>query len=163
MTVLTNLPTDSESSSRTLDEVLSTVRGTDSPSVSWHQSGGLLNDRRAHRVAFSETLYVVGLTVDSESDQFVPVSESVIARGRDISIDGISFQHDEPLPHRYVAISYRSPSGTETLVAKLSWCRFARKDNYVSGGRLTAETQLDHEFNIDWDALPTASRCQIPD
>lgn len=156
MTVLTSLPTGSESSSRTLDEILSTVRQADSPRVSWHQSGGLLNDRRAHRVAFSETLHVVGLTMDSETGQFVPVSKPVIARGRDISIDGISFRHDEPLPHRFVAVSYRSPFGTETLVAELSWCRFACKDNYVSGGRLSVETQLDGELSIDWASLLTA-------
>tara|TARA_R110002072_G_C7978996_1_gene536113 strand:- start:135804 stop:136256 length:453 start_codon:yes stop_codon:yes gene_type:complete len=140
-------------SSKSLDEVLSTVQGIDSSSASWYQSGGLLNDRRAHRVAFPETLHVVGLEMEPRSGQFVPVSEPVAARGRDISINGISFRHDEPLPHRYVAVSFRSPHGTETLVAKLSWCRFAGNDNYISGGRLVVETSLDAELNIDWNAL----------
>jgi hypothetical protein len=155
MNVLTNLPSISESSSTTLDEVLSTVRETDSPRVSWHQWGGLLNDRRAHRVAFPETLLVVGLATDSVTGQFIPVTEPIIAKGRDVSVDGISFQHADPLPHRYVAVSFRSPFGSETLVARLSWCRFAREDRYVSGGRLTVEPQLDAELNIDWDAMPT--------
>ena len=154
MNVLTKPPTGSVPSSKTLDEVLSTVRGIDSSPASWYQSGGLLNDRRAHRVAFPETLHVVGLAMDPDSGQFVPVSEPVTAHGRDISVDGISFRHDEPLPHRYVAVSFRSPQGTETLVAKLSWCRFACKDNYISGGRLTFETSLNVELNIDWDSLP---------
>jgi hypothetical protein len=155
MTLLTNSPSGSESPPKTLDEVLSTVRGTDSPRVSWHQWGGLLNDRRAHRVAFPETLLVVGLATDSVTGQFIPVTEPIIAKGRDVSVDGISFQHADPLPHRYVAVSFRSPFGSETLVARLSWCRFAREDRYVSGGRLTVEPQLDAELNIDWDAMPT--------
>jgi len=155
MNVLTNLPSVSESSPKTLDEVLSTVQETGSPRVSWHQWGGLLNDRRAHRVAFPETLFVVGLTTDSNTGQFIPVTEPTIAQGRDISVDGISFQHADPIPHRYVAISFRSPIGSETLVARLSWCRFAREDRYVSGGRLTAKPQLNVELDIDWDALPT--------
>ncbi|MFT4556300.1 MAG: hypothetical protein ACI8P0_005421 [Planctomycetaceae bacterium] len=155
MNVLTNFPSVSESSSKTLDEVLSTVQETDSPRVSWHQWGGLLNDRRAHRVAFPETLHVVGLTTDSDTGQFIPATEPIIAQGRDISVDGISFQHADPLPHRYVAVSFRSPFGSETVVARLSWCRFAGEDRYVSGGRLTVEPQLNEELNIDWDSLPT--------
>jgi len=155
MNVLTNFPSVSESSPKTLDDVLSTVRETDPPRVSWHQWGGLLNDRRAHRVAFPETLRVVGLTADSATGQFIPVTEPIIAQGRDISVDGISFQHADPIPHRYVAVSFRSPFGFETLVARLSWCRFAGEDRYVSGGRLTVESQLNVELDIDWDAFPT--------
>lgn len=155
MNVLTNLPSVSESPSKTLDDVLSTVRKTDTPRVSWHQWGGLLNDRRAHRIAFPETLHVVGLTTDSATGQLIPAAEPIIAHGRDISVDGISFQHADPLPHRYVAVSFRSPFGTETLVARLSWCRFARENHYVSGGRLTVEPELNAELNIDWDSLPT--------
>jgi hypothetical protein len=127
---------------KTLGEVLSSVRETDSPKVSWHQWGSLLNDRRAHRVAFPATLHVVCLDMNSDTGQFSPASEAIIGQGRDISVDGISFQHDVPLPHKFVAVSFRSPLGTETLVAKLSWCRFARKDKYVSGGRLIVEPQL---------------------
>lgn len=155
MNVSTNLPSLSESSSKTLDEVLSPVRETDSPRVSWHQWGGLLNDRRAHRVAFPETLLVVGLAQDSATGQFNPVTEPIVAQGRDISVDGISFQHADPIPHRYVAVRFRSPFGFETLVARLSWCRFTRENRYVSGGRLTVEPQLNMELGIDWDATPT--------
>jgi hypothetical protein len=143
-------------SAKTLDEVLSTVQQAGLPRVSWYQWGGLLNDRRAHRVTFAETLQVVGLSTDSDTRQLVPASEPIIARGRDISVDGISFQHSDPLPYRFVAIRYRSALGTETLVAKLSWCRFAGEDHYISGGRLTVEPQLSLELNVDWDGLPLA-------
>jgi hypothetical protein len=141
---------------KTLDDVLSSVRETDSPKVSWHQWGGLLNDRRAHRVVFPPALHVVGLDMNSDTGQFTPVSEAIIAHGRDISVDGVSFQHDVPLPHKFVAVSFRSPFGTETLVAKLSWCRFAHKDRYVSGGRLTVEPQLNPQLTIDWDMVESA-------
>jgi hypothetical protein len=153
MTAIANLTSSPASSAKSLDEVLSTVRESDSPRVSWYQWGGLLNDRRAHRVAFPEILHVVGLNTNSDTGQFVQVSEPIVASGRDISVDGISIRHEVPLPHRYVAVSYRSPFGTETLVAKLSWCRFEREGRYVSGGRLTVEPQLESELNIDWDSL----------
>ncbi len=155
MTVLTNHAPGSASPLKTLDQVLSTVRETNSPRASWYQSGGLLNNRRAHRVAFPETLLVVGLTTTSRTGHFVPITEPIIAQGRDVSVGGISFQHADPLPHRYVAVSFRSTFGTETLVARLSWCRFALENYYVSGGRLAVNPQLDAEMNIDWDSLPT--------
>ena len=140
---------------RSLDGALSSASETEPRRVSWHQWGGLLNDRRAHRIAFPETLHVVGMA-ESDSGQLVRAADPIIARGRDISVDGISFKHDEPLPHRYVAVSYRSALGTETMIAKLSWCRFAREDRYVSGGRLTEVPQLNPELNIDWDSLQQA-------
>lgn len=140
---------------RSLDGALSRASETEPRRVSWHQWGGLLNDRRAHRIAFPETLHVVGMA-ESDSGQLVPATEPIVARGRDISVDGISFKHDEPLPHRYVAVSYRSPLGTETMIARLSWCRFAREDRYISGGRLTEVPQLNPELNIDWDSLQQA-------
>jgi len=156
MTAIANLTSRSASSAKSQDEVMSTVRESDSRRASWYQWGGLLNDRRAHRVAFPEVLHVVGLGTNSDTGQFMQVSEPIIASGRDISVDGISFRHEVPLPHRYVAVSYRSPFGTQTLVAKLSWCRFEREGNYVSGGRITVESQLDSELDIDWDVLESA-------
>lgn len=156
MTVIANQPATFEPSTKSLDEVLSDVRGKDSVRVSWHQWGGLLNDRRAHRVAFSEPLHVVGLAINRDTGKLEPQAEPIIAQGRDISVDGISFRHDDPLPHRYVAVSFQTPFGTETLVAKLSWCRFAREDHYVSGGRLTVEPQLNAAVNVDWAAVQPA-------
>ncbi|NQV25894.1 MAG: hypothetical protein HQ518_16160 [Rhodopirellula sp.] len=151
MTALADPTAILQPSTKTLDEVLSTVRESNSKKVSWHQWGGLLNNRRSHRVTFQETLHVVGIEMDSVTGKFVPVTDSMTARGRDISVDGISFQHADPLPHRYVAVSFQSPSGTERLIARLSWCRFACKDQYVSGGRRILDGQLD----VDWDSIPT--------
>lgn len=156
MTAIANLTTSHPSSATSLDEVVSTVRKSDSPRVSWYQWGGLLNDRRAHRVAFPEKLQIVGLSTNSDTGQFMRASEAIVASGRDISVDGISFRHEVALPYRYVAVRYRSPFGTETLVAKLSWCRFEREGHYISGGRLTVEPQLDSELDINWDEPESA-------
>jgi hypothetical protein len=156
MTALASLTSSRASSTNLLDDDQAIDRESASPRVSWYQWGGLLNDRRSHRVAFPESLHVVGLNTSSETAELVQVSEPIIARGRDISVDGISFRHEVPLPHRYVAVSYRSPFGTETLVAKLTWCRFEREGHYVSGGRISVEPQLNSELNVDWDSLESA-------
>ena len=76
-------------------------------------------------------------------------SKPILVSGRDISVDGISFRHQVAIPHRYVAVRYRSSFGTETLVAKLSWYRFEREDHNISGGWLTVEPQLYFKLDID--------------
>lgn len=154
MTAVANETSDSSSATGIWDQILSQAQEPRSHQVSWYQSSGLLNDRRAHRIAFPETLHVVGLEINPNNGQFVAVADGIIAGGRDISVDGISFQHDDPVPHRFVSVSFRSPLGTETLVAKLSWCRFSREGHYVSGGRLIVEPQCNLEQTIDWDSVP---------
>ena len=69
MIAIANLTSSPASSAKSLDEVVSTVCKSDSLCVSWYQWGGLLNDRRAHRVSFSERLHVVGLSINSDTDQ----------------------------------------------------------------------------------------------
>jgi hypothetical protein len=152
MTALTHEASGSSAATGIWDQILSQAQEPKSHQVSWYQSSGLLNDRRAHRVAFPETLHVVGLEINSDNGQFVAVTDVIIAGGRDISVDGISFQHKDPVPHRFVSVSFRSSLGTETLVAKLSWCRFSREGHYVSGGRLIVEPQRNLELSIDWDS-----------
>lgn len=138
------------------DQILAQAHEPTSKQVSWYQASGLLNDRRAHRIAFPETLHVVGLEINPDNGQFVAVTDGITAGGRDISVDGMSFQHDDLVPHRFVSVSFRSPIGTEMLVAKLSWCRFSREGHYVSGGRVIVEPQpqRDLEQTIDWDSRP---------
>ena len=156
MTTSGNPPSEKGMTTKTPDGRLSYVQRTDLPKprkLSWYRSGGLLNERRAHRVPFPETLHVVGLVRSSVDGRFVVDSEGFIARGRDISVGGISFRHDAPLPHRFVAVSFRSPFGTETLIAKLLWCRFTRQERYFSGGCLITEPQFSFKLNIDWDEI----------
>ena len=49
-------------------------------------------------------------------------------------------------------------SGTETLVTKLSWCRFERAGHYISSGQLTVEPPLYFKLDIDWDMLESTKR-----
>jgi hypothetical protein len=80
-------------------------------------------------------------------------SKPILVSVRGIAVDGISFRHQVAIPHRYVAVRYRSSSGTETLVTKLSWCRFERAGHYISSGQLTVESQLYFNLDIDRDML----------
>ncbi|MDA0588556.1 MAG: hypothetical protein O2820_11765 [Planctomycetota bacterium] len=100
------------------------------PSASWHRSGSLVHCRRVHRIPFSGRLRLRGLNENHE-----PVDVELVATGRDISGDGISFRHDNPLPYRFVEVTYNAALGTVTRRAKLTWCRYAVDGFYVSGGR----------------------------
>lgn len=153
MNVKSDQISDSEMTTSAQGQLHAYVQPTDAPRLSWYRSGGLLNERRAHRVAFPETLHVVGLRRCSGHGQFVADTDGILARGRDISIGGISFRHAASLPHRFVAVSFQSPFGTQTLVAKLQWCRFAGEGHYMSGGQLVVEAQFHSESDIDWDAI----------
>jgi hypothetical protein len=153
MNVKSDRISDSEMTTSAQGQLHAYVQPTDSPRLSWYRSGGLLNERLAHRVAFPETLHVVGLRTCSGNGLFVADTDGIIARGRDISVGGISFRHDDLLPHRFVAVSFRSPFGTQILVAKLLWCRFAGEGHYMSGGQLVVEAQFHSELDIDWDAI----------
>lgn len=133
------------------------IQSADSPRLSWYRSGGLLNERRAHRVAFPEVLHVVGLDTDADGKEFVAASNEIIARGRDISVDGLSFCHACHIPHRYVAVSFRSPFGTQTLVVKLLWCRFVRENDYTSGGQLVTNPAYNSDIEIDWNRIESSS------
>jgi hypothetical protein len=149
MSISPNPPFDSETSTKLPSQLQSYILRTDSPKLSWYRSGGLLNERKSHRVAFPETLRVTGLEKNTDSGEFVAVSDSIIARGRDISVGGISFRHEETLPHRFVAVSFHMPFGMQTLVAQLLWCRFTWEEHYISGGNLIVDTQFNFELNID--------------
>lgn len=57
--------------------------------------------------------------------------------GKDISPTGISFFHEQPLPHRRAIVSFEHPDvGTFTMEIDLGWCQFTGSGWYVSGGRL---------------------------
>jgi len=57
--------------------------------------------------------------------------------GKDISPQGISFFHEQPLPHRRAIVAFEHPDvGTFTMEIDLGWCQFTGTGWYVSGGRL---------------------------
>jgi len=62
---------------------------------------------------------------------------AMIVVGKDISPHGISFFHEQPLPHRRAIVAFEHPEvGTFTMEIDLSWCQFTGTGWYVSGGRL---------------------------
>jgi hypothetical protein len=57
--------------------------------------------------------------------------------GKDISPRGISFFHEQPLPHRRAIITFEHPDvGQFCLEVDVNWCRFTSPGWYQSGGRL---------------------------
>lgn len=112
----------------TVPEIESLLR--DIP-ASW-QDGPFVWERRAgHRIRFTGALSLIPL--DDDSDE--PCGPTWRVHSRDISLRGISFAHDMPLPYRKVGLSFELPgSGPITVVTRLHWCRFTRNGVYESGG-----------------------------
>lgn len=113
----------------------------------WVKSGTVLQSRMAMRTSFAEPVVI---TPWSEIDDG-PAGHSLLADGRDISPSGISFWHEDSLPYRAVAISYRGTERdddeqwfVETLLVRLLWCRFGKNGRYLSGGRI--EKMIEYEF-----------------
>jgi hypothetical protein len=62
---------------------------------------------------------------------------ATVVVGKDISPNGISFFHEQPLPHRRAIVTFEHPDvGTFTMEIDLGWCQFTGSGWYVSGGRL---------------------------
>jgi hypothetical protein len=68
---------------------------------------------------------------------------TTIVVGKDVSPFGISFFHEQPLPHRRAIVAFEHPDiGTFTMEIDLSWCQFTGTGWYVSGGRLLRNLAL---------------------
>jgi hypothetical protein len=69
---------------------------------------------------------------------------SSVVVGKDISPTGISFFHEQPLPHRRAIVQFEHPDvGTFTMEIDLGWCQFTGSGWYVSGGRLIRSLGAD--------------------
>jgi hypothetical protein len=70
------------------------------------------------------------------------VSASVTVVGKNISRRGLSFYHEQPLPHRRALICLQHPEiGDFSAEIDITWCRFTKPGWYESGGRLVAAVQ----------------------
>ena len=132
---------------RTLEEIECLVAAL---VASWNISPSLLQKRNWHRVGFHKP---IGLTpLDDRS--FEPVGQPTVMPGRDISLHGISFVHQHPLPYRTVAVTFLLQGGnTESIVTRLTWCRYTRDGYYHSGGKFVKTVALPNDNSIDWDGL----------
>ena len=121
--------------------------------ASWHVSERLLQNRKWHRVALSQSFAITPLNDTDEPQN----AATAVASGRDISLGGIAFTHVNPLPHRLVAITFASDvTNVVSIVTRLKWCRFRQDGSYLSGGKFLRACELGHEADIEWLELPQA-------
>jgi hypothetical protein len=98
---------------------------------SWQNGRALWERRRGHRQTLETTVRITPL---DDADQ--PVGDALIVTTRDISPAGFSFIHGVPLAFRKVRAEFLRPDGqTETLPARLTWCRYRGLGRYESGGQ----------------------------
>jgi len=117
-----------ESVVRSLEEVDTLL---ESLVACWNDPQRILQQRRRQRFPFRREIRVTPLNEQTGE----PMGPPFLATGRDISLGGISFVHERPLPFRLVAVMLPSESGEpQSLVTRLNWCRFNREGLYQSGG-----------------------------
>jgi hypothetical protein len=74
-----------------------------------------------------------------DDDRAPIVSAAVTVVGKNISRRGMSFYHEQPLPHRRALISVQHPEISDfSAEIDITWCRFTKPGWYESGGRLVA-------------------------
>lgn len=105
------------------------------------------------RTSFNGAIVLTPFDAGSSS----PNGEPRLVRGRNVSLHGISFEHETPLPHRDIVLTFALPDGcVESLVTRLMWCRFNRDGRYQSGGRLLRSIASPIDCNVDWNLLRRA-------
>lgn len=119
--------------------------------ASWYSSDSLMAPRSSHRICFAERMCLTGL-----DDRMSECSAPMLVRGRDISIDGVSFTHLRPLPYRHIRILMPLATGLESMIMRLTWCRYAKEGEYVSGGYFVRSTDGLTATPDDWDTLDEA-------
>lgn len=123
----------------------------DEQRASWYSADSLLAPRRSHRVVCAEQLCVTGLDIDL-ADSSAPL----LVRGRDISADGVSFTHLRPMPFRYIRLLLPTADGLQAVIVRLTWCRYARHGQYVSGGYFVRAVDVEPDAGDEWDTLDEA-------
>jgi|GEM_PF-1326709 len=118
--------------------------------ASWQESPRVLERRHDQRLPFPRRILYVPLCARSEQ----PIAPPRRAAGRDISLQGISFEHRDPLPHTKVAVAFEMPEGLSPyLVTKLTWCRFTSGGAYLSGGPFLREYSAASFDAFDWNEI----------
>ncbi|QDU08498.1 hypothetical protein [Gimesia aquarii] len=108
--------------------------------ASWYLEPTLTSSRAWHRISFERP---IGLAfVDEKTKQLE--SELQTVEGRNLSIEGISFAHSEPIYSREVAIALDLEKPTlEFLVTRLAWSRFSEAQLFQSGGKFIRQVEVD--------------------
>lgn len=135
---------------QTLQEVESLI---DTLSASWHTSPSILQSRRWHRLPYRKSILLT--PIHEETDQ--PIADQRVATGQDISLGGICFLHDHPLPYRRITVTFPRDNGhIESLVIRLRWCRFTRHGFYQSGGKFLYPVHIEGGVVDNWENMPRA-------
>lgn len=96
------------------------------------QPSGILCARRWHRVPWKTPL----LLTPWDDAANLALGSPLEVMGRDLSVNGASFEHADPLQCRQILLQPRDPSADPlAFVITLRWCRFTRAGVYQSGGR----------------------------
>ena len=120
--------------------------------ASWNNSP-IVQNRRWHRAGYDKPIAVTPL--DDRID--VAVGETLLAQGHDLSREGISFTHNSPLPYQKIAATFPVQEDVyESVIVRLTWCRFTSRGKYKSGGRFLRTIQLTLDPHVDWADLPRA-------
>ena len=107
--------------------------------ASWQPVDCIWNRRLGHRTPFQGTLWLTPL--DDVTDR--PCAEPSLVKANDISLHGLRFTHDTPLPFRKVALTFGLVEGGEiSFLTRLKWCRFTSTGCYESGGQFLKEIDL---------------------
>jgi len=103
--------------------------------------------RREQRFPYPYLLQLTPVAADSHD----VLEDSITVVGKNLSVRGIWFYHQQPLPYRRVILKLEDAAGHQTsLLVELFCCRFTRHGWYESGGRfLEMICQHDAEAEID--------------
>ena len=113
----------------------------------------MVHRRKDHRATFAASLVLTPFDAKSA----IPSGEPKLVIGRNVSLHGISFSHELPLPFRDVVLTFALPDGgVESMLTHLKWCRFTRDGQYHSGGRLLKTVESPVGRDIDWNLLRRA-------
>jgi hypothetical protein len=113
----------------------------------------MVHRRQDHRATFTNPLVLTPF----DAGLAAPSGEPKLVVGRNVSLQGISFSHELPLPFRDVVLTFALPDGgVESMLTRLKWCRFTRDGQYHSGGRLLHTVASPVGRDIDWNLLRRA-------
>ena len=121
--------------------------------ASWNASSRVIECRVSHRIAYHRPMLVTPL--DDRTAQ--PVGEPMMVAARDISLAGVSFVHRDPLSCRAVVCTFEphEEDSSESVIVRLTWCRFTRHGYYQSGGNFVRIVELALDVPIDWSRPPS--------
>lgn len=120
-------------------------------SASWIGENRPTPARKLHRRDFLDDFAVTPL----DDAELRPDGPMRLVQGRDVCRDGVSFQHRAPLTCRFAALTFRlSDERTESVVARLKWCRFTRSRTYRSGAQFLRLQSFGWERSLNLARLP---------